>query len=168
MSDANTKQGVEFGWRIHGALDSWIGKVDTKASIALAIESAIFGFLVTLSDKNRVFASLTGARECGYRIGLGLVLVAALMALAAVLPQLNRRKSKRGWRDNTIYFGHLRRWDPGELAKTLGNSQSQKEQLARQIVAMSKIAWRKHAWLQASLILLVLGVGCLLAVAATA
>src|SRR3954454_8490903 len=41
--------GLDFAWRVHGALDAWTGKVDTKASITLAIESAVLGFVLTLS-----------------------------------------------------------------------------------------------------------------------
>jgi hypothetical protein len=156
------REGLDFGWRVHGALDAWTGKVDTKASIALALESAIFGFVVSRTDDGRQFDALSGVNECWFYGGLVLVLAAALFALAAVMPQLNRRQSRQQWRSNMIYFGHLRHWDPADLQKALVVDLPQEEQLARQLVAMSKIAWRKHAALQYSLWALLLGVSCLL------
>jgi hypothetical protein len=159
--------GIEFAWRVHGALDSWTGKVDTKASIALAIESAMFGFAVTLSRENGPFAGLHGRGQAGYYIGLGLILVAVFFALLVVVPQLNRRKSKKGWEGNMIYFGHLRHWDPDELCHALSKQRDDEGQLARQLVAMAKIAWRKHSLLQISLVVLVLAIVDLVAVAAT-
>lgn len=166
MSNRGTDQdGLEFAWRVHAALDSWTGKVDTKASIALAIESAVFGFVVTLSGKNGRLTSLNGSRLDWYRVGLGFLLFSILASLAVVLPQLNRWKSCRNWRGNMVYFGHLRHWDPKKLAKALVQDQPYEEQLARQLVAMSKIAWRKHSWLQWSLCSLVIGSACLLVTA---
>jgi hypothetical protein len=154
MSD---RDGSEFAWRVHDALDSWTAKVDTKASIALAIESAAFGFVVTLSAKEEVLASLHGWRHVLYAGGLGLMLFAVVLALSVVMPQLNRRRAAREWQDNMVYFGHLRHWDAAQLAERLGdaNAPEYEAQLARQLVAMSKIAWRKHAWLQWSLVSLV-------------
>jgi Family of unknown function (DUF5706) len=159
------RDGLDFAWRVHAALDSWTGKVDVKASIALAIESAVFGFVVTLSSKGERFAALAGSRLDWYRIGLGFLLFSVLASLAVVLPQLNRWKSRRDWRGNMIYFGHLRHWDAQKLAKALKQDLPYEEQLARQLVSMSKIAWRKHAWLQWSLISLVIGSACLIGVA---
>lgn len=67
------------------------------------------------------------------------------------MPQLGRRKARRNWSTNMIYFGHLRRWNPDALATELSSEPPTTTQLARQLVEMSKIAWRKHAWLQWSL-----------------
>jgi Family of unknown function (DUF5706) len=156
---------VEFGWRVHGLLGEWTGKVDSKASIVLAIESAGFAFVVTQTNKGRVFAGLDGWQLWGLRVALGCLILAVALSLLVVLPQLNRKQSKRDWKSNTIYFGHLRHWNPGDLAKAMMASTTQPDQLARQMVAMSKIAWRKHAWLQGSLALLALAVLVLLAVA---
>lgn len=160
-----TDKGLEFAWRVHAALDSWTGKVDTKASIALAIESAIFGFVVTLSKRGERFADLHAADLALYRIGVGFLLLSILLSLLVVMPQLNRRESRRIWRTNKIYFGHLRHWDPTELAKELRKPSATEQQLAQQLVTMSKIAWRKHARLQWSLAALVAGATSLLIVA---
>ncbi len=165
MSGKDSSGGLDFAWRVHGALDSWTGKVDTKASITVAIESAVFGFAVTLSRKGERFAHLTGASRTWYDIGLGLILFAVVMSLAVVFPQISRRASRTGWRDNMIFFGHLRRWNPEALARALREERLDEQQLARQLVQMSKIAWRKHAWLQWSIASLVLGAACLIGVA---
>ena len=84
------------------------------------------------------------------------VLAASIvLSLLVVLPQLGRLRAGREWRSNMIYFGHLRHWDPAELATALEGPTHSTDQLARQLVTMSKIAWRKHSWLQYSLLLLV-------------
>jgi hypothetical protein len=147
---------------VHSALDSWTGKVDTKASIALAIEGAALGYVISLSDKNRRFASLRGAESWYYGVGVALLLASLLCAALVVMPQLNRRRSRKEWRDNMIYFGHLRHWDADDLAQALSSARPDEKQLARQLVAMSRIAWRKHSRLQASVALLILASGCLL------
>jgi hypothetical protein len=78
------------------------------------------------------------------------------------MPQLNRREAKRDWRKGMIYFGHLRHWSPADLAKQLTRKQVYEEQLAAQLVAMSRIAWKKHARLQWSVGFLILGAAFLL------
>jgi Family of unknown function (DUF5706) len=159
-------EGTDFAWRVHDALDSWTGKVDTKSSIALGIEIAVFGFVVALSEKPGRFSALKGTDLTFFRVGLTLVMLSILLSLAVVFPQLHRIKSRRNWKTNMIYFGHLRRWSPADLAKALVAGPPEDEQLARQLVEMSKIAWRKHVWLQWSLISFAAGALCLL-VAAT-
>jgi hypothetical protein len=150
-ADRDPYGGLDFGWRVHGALDSWTGKVDTKASITLAIESATLGFVLTLSKKGERLADLDGLSSVSYHVGIGCLLAAVLFALLVVMPQLKRRQAKRDWRKGMIYFGHVRHWDPGELAGALKSEQVYEAQLATQLVAMSKIAWRKHALLQWSI-----------------
>jgi hypothetical protein len=72
------------------------------------------------------------------------------------MPQLRRRQSRRIWRTNTVYFGHLRHWDPDELAVHLRSAEIGENELARQLVTMSQIAWKKHSRPQISLMLLLL------------
>jgi hypothetical protein len=158
--DRDPRGGLDFGWRVHGALDSWTGKVDTKASITLAIESAVLGFVVTLSKDGERLARLTGASKTWYYAGLVALSAAVLSALRVVMPQLKRRRARREWRGNMIYFGHLRRWDSADLAVALRSKQVYEAQLAKQLVVMADIAWKKHARLQWSIGFLVLGAGC--------
>lgn len=161
----DSDDGLSFAWRVHDALDSWTGKVDTKASIALALESAVLGFVITLSEKGGHFATLHGSKLILYRVGFGLLIVSIITSLAVVFPQLARYKARRNWRSNMIFFGHLRHWNAKELAAALADDPPELEQVARQLVQMSRIAWRKHAWLQWSLFALAVGSGCLLTTA---
>lgn len=153
--------GLDFAWRVHGALDSWTGKVDTKASITLAIESAVLGFVVTLSKDGERLADLTGASKSLYHLGIVALSAAVFFALRVVMPQLRRRRAKREWTGNMIYFGHLRHWDPSDLAVALRSKRIYEVQLAKQLVVMADIAWRKHARLQWSIAFLVVGAFCL-------
>jgi hypothetical protein len=79
--ETDARGGLDFAWRVHGALDSWTGKVDTKASITLAIESAILGFVLSLSKKGERLAGLDGASHVAYHVGVACLLVAVLFAL---------------------------------------------------------------------------------------
>jgi len=159
----------EYGWRVHSALDAWTGKVDTKASIALAIESAVLGYVLNQTASGQGLADLDGLRQAGFYLGLGLLLAAVGCAVWVVFPRLRRRASSREeeWARNTIYFGHLRHWDPEKLEAKLAEGAPVTGQLARQLVKMAEIAWSKHVWLQASLVFLSLGVVCILTVSAT-
>jgi hypothetical protein len=158
-NDPKRTDGSEFAWRVHTAIDSWTGKVDTKASIALAIETAVLGFIISLSGDDGPLSSLHGTDLWLYRIGIVLIGFGILTALGVVAPQLGRFRAQREWQENMIYFGHLRHWDSNELAKELMKDAPRQQQLARQLVQMSRIAWRKHVWLQWSLALFVVGTG---------
>lgn len=161
-TDPEGGAGDEFAWNVHDALDSWTGKVDTKASITLAIEAAIAGFVITLSANRGRLSGLHGYHADLEHVGLGFLGASVLASLFVVLPQLSRRKARKNWSTNMIYFGHLRRWDPNKLARALSSGEvPTTDQLARQLVQMSKIAWRKHAWLQWSLGFLLLGAALL-------
>lgn len=72
---------------------------------------------------------------------------------AAVIPQLRRLKARKEWNENSIYFGHLRYWDPQELAKRLQSREElmSLDELARQQVTMASIAWGKHSFPQLSM-----------------
>ena len=144
----------DFAWKVHAALDAWTAKVDSKASIVLGLETASIGFIVALSAANKAFSQLRGTPLTAFRIGLSLLALGVLLAGATVFPQLSRRRSRRIWRDQVIYFGHLRHWKPADLEKRLGQmtESASLDQLANQLVEMSKIAWRKHAWLQYSML----------------
>jgi hypothetical protein len=163
MSD---RPGIEYAWRVHGALDAWTGKVDTKASISLAIESATVGFVLTLAKHGERLNDLHGLADVLAKVGLACLLVAIGFAVRVVMPQLDRKNSKDPvvWNKNTIYFGHLRHWEVDDLTRKLAHHTDEERQLARQLKIMSEIAWKKHARLQWSLWFL-LGGGMLLGLA---
>ncbi len=104
----------------------------------------------------------------------GLHLAAAITALAAltaavgcglwvVFPRLEHARTAQAASSGLIYFGHLRNRDAGDIAQALGNLTPEEErlQLARQLRVTGNVAWRKHAWLQASIVLFAIGVALL-------
>jgi len=164
-NDARTNDeatGIEFGWQVHDALDTWTGRADTKASIVLTLEIATLGFVVALTGGKQLFATLSGWRERAFQVGLGLLVFGIVAAIGVVMPQLARRKARKQPRDGLIYFGHLRHATPSKLERTLTRLSPGdiRAALAEQLVIMSQIAWRKHSWLQVSI-----GAGLLAAVA---
>src|SRR3712207_62647 len=106
---------VDTAWRIHGAIADWTGKVDTKASFVLTIESALL-----------------------------------------VKPRVRRRDMADEWRDNFVFFGHRQSWRPEDLEAALAE-RSVLPVLTRQLVNMSKIAWRKHLLVEVSMLCAVVG-----------
>jgi hypothetical protein len=152
--EPDTSIGTDTAWKVHEALSSWTGRVDSKASIVLTLEVAALGFVIALTDGTKLFGDLTGWRDGAFKSGLVLLGLGILAALAVVCPQLSRRQASREWKEGLIYFGHLRRWDPEDLQQRLGSLRDADVQasLAVQLVTMSKIAWRKHTLLQASVL----------------
>jgi hypothetical protein len=110
---------AEFAWRTHSAIIDWTAKVDAKASIVLALESAIAAVMITFSGKDRPLSALRGWPLGTYRLGILFLAIGIALAGLVVLPYLDRRNAKAHWRTEVIYFGHLRRWQPGELADYL-------------------------------------------------
>ena len=146
---------LERACKVHEALDGWTTKVDTKGSIVLALETALLAGLLNLTGPHGALADLTGRAVTLFRVGVGLLTTAVVLSGAAVIPQLRRWASRREWQSNTIYFGHLRHWEPDDLAEQLGASSaaSTLNELAQQHVRMARIAWRKHSYLQLSMLL---------------
>lgn len=158
MKRKDTEAGIEFAWRVHDGLSDWTARVDTKASIALAIEAASLGFVITLVSKDGLLAHVSGWGTWTLGIGIGAAVLGVLVAIFVVFPQLRARKSKREYESSVIYFGHLRHWEPKKLEKALTGEHAGLGSLSRQLVALSRIVWRKHVWLQWSLALYVIAV----------
>jgi hypothetical protein len=135
-------------------LESWNTKVDQKAAIVLTLQSASMALIVTLSADGRTLSDLSGGSLLLFRFGAVLLVLATLMSGVVVMPQLASKRAVSIWRDNTIYFGHLKNWDPSDLAKRLESMQPGEfvEQLSRQHVVLSQILWRKHRLLQISMV----------------
>jgi hypothetical protein len=148
---------VETAWRIHAALCDWTGKVDTKASFALTIESAVLGGVAALSVSGHRFNHLKGFwTQATFWAGVAALGLAALASISVVMPRTRRRHLDNEWRHNFIYFGHLKEWSPAELADYM-RKEDPLLTLSRQLVNMSKIAWAKHARVRQSLLLATLG-----------
>lgn len=153
----------DYSRSVNEALHDWTAKVDTKASVVLTLETAAFGAVLAFSSDKRPLAHLHGFLLDSYRLGILFLIGAILCAGAAVFPQLNRREARRNWRRNYVYFGHLRRWRPEDLIVAVQNDGGEGIHLvmSTEIVALSKIVWRKHSVLQWSMSLALLGGVCI-------
>lgn len=153
-------QGFENAWRLHEAQMDWTGKVDAKAAFALTVQAALLGAVVVL---------LPDMNTCIEYVLLGasvlLVSAGAVCAAQVVAPRLRSKNIPQESGSNFIYFGHARAWKPENLAREL-KSTDLTEQLARQVVVMADIAWKKHRRVAWSIWLGVVGGAFLLAAAA--
>lgn len=148
---------IDAAWRIHGAILDWTGKVDAKANFCLAAESALLVIVVNLSAQGRGLANLENpVLRVGLVLGAALVACGILCAATVVIPRLRRRNVDGEVEENFIYFGHARQWAPEQLAARLDEG-NLLPVISRQIVTMSKIAWRKHVMVQYSLTLALIG-----------
>lgn len=147
--------GSAFAWRVHDAIETWIGKVDAKASIILALQSAYLAGLIAMTDDGRRLDGLTGWSSCARNAAVVTLMFALASSAAAVFPQLRGRKAKREATTGFVYFGHLRLREPKDVAAALRSLSEEKrlDVLSRQMVRTSEISWRKHRWLQVSMLL---------------
>ena len=149
---------VETAWRIHAANADWTGKVDSKASFALAIESAIVAGVVALASDQRRLSELDGFWTRAFFTVGAVALIAALLCVVRVVRHRLRSKSVKGEApENFIYFGHAQHWAADDLAAAL-KEYDMLEMLSRQIIDISRIAWMKHRMLQLSMTLTTTGV----------
>ncbi|CAG7637547.1 DUF5706 domain-containing protein [Rhodococcus opacus] len=148
---------VDTAWKIHSALTDWTGKVDTKASFALTIESALLVGVITLSSKDRVFEHLSGWAVFWYVLGNVLLVLGVVCAAWVVRPRLRSSNLAPESQSNFIYFGHLRESTPETVQDHLENTPILPV-LSKQLVEMSKIAWTKHRLVQVSMTLAPFGV----------
>lgn len=151
------KAALETAWKIHAAIVDWTGKVDTKAAFAFALESAGIGLVINLTARDRIFAALTGPLQnfTYYAGGLALVLAAAC-AMWVVIPRLRMWHVAKEWPDNFIYFGHVQFWEADKLAQKIRDTELLPV-LTKQMIGMSKIAWRKHLLVKLSMIFASIG-----------
>jgi len=152
---------LDTAWKIHAAQVDWTGKVDAKASFALTISAAALATTVALSADGRTFSRLSERWEqLAYWSGVALVLAGALCALVVVVPRLRLRNVASEAATNYIYFGHLRLWTAERLVEELTEGDALPV-VARQSVIMAMIAWRKHRWVQRSMVCAGSGIGLL-------
>lgn len=148
---AKDSAAIEQAWKIHQAQADWTGKVDAKASFAFAIESAAIATTVALSGESRLFSDRSaGMIDVLYWVGLLALLAGAFFAVAVVIPRLKSDGALKASRSNYIYFGHVRHWEPHDLAEAL-NTRDILPVITQQIVVMGDIAWQKHRWVQVSM-----------------
>lgn len=154
----SSPESVDTAWRIHEALGEWTARVDAKASFALTLESAVLAGIVALSEDGRLFGDLHGwwTRALLWT-GAVLILAGAVLAILVVAPRLRPRSTLAQEADKSfVYFGHLQFWKPDDLEAAL-QQRDILTVLSHQLVNMSKIAWRKHRFVQLSFLLAATG-----------
>ncbi|WP_051837041.1 Pycsar system effector family protein [Streptomyces sp. NRRL WC-3742] len=158
--------GLDTAWRIHSSLSEWIGRVDVKASFALSLETAALVAIAGVAQTTPPPGTHSAGRQTVTAVCLWfsavLVATALVFAIAAVAPRIgprgdtdDRRNDDR--RNDVIYFGHLRHWSADELTEAL-SEQDLLPALSRQLVVLSRIAWKKHVRVRCSLVLGGIGV----------
>ena len=166
-SEANTDAEAEArAWEVYRSHADWIGKVDTKASILLALQGVLLGVVISLTDTGKPFACLRDWWDWVLFVGgIAVLLVAAVMSVLVIAPRVRVRRHQpdRKAMEDYTYFGHSRWWDPQPLAAELRKPAL--GILARQIRILGQVAWRKHLWAMWS-VWLTVGSGVLFAVLA--
>jgi hypothetical protein len=104
-SDDSKKEAIDTAWRIHAALVDWTGKVDTKASFTLTIESAVIGAIIVLSGAEH---RLYGLQVALYWVGVCALGCAVLAAASVVVPRVRRSAVANEAAVNYIYFDPLK------------------------------------------------------------
>ncbi|WP_405743442.1 DUF5706 domain-containing protein [Streptomyces sp. NBC_01525] len=153
---------LETAWKIQAALVDWTGKADTKASIALSVQSTVLALVGVLATSGHGTGVRSVPSQVLLWVGGGILLVGAVLAAAAVAPNLRLERRGPDPDDDYLYFGHLRHFEPEALEAAL-RSGTALSALSRQIVVMSEIAWTKHRRVQLSFVLAVMGCSVLAA-----
>jgi hypothetical protein len=114
------------------------------------IETALVGLAFSQSASPGRFSNLIGANLAWSRAGYFFLIVSIIASLSVVLPHLGRKR-KLSKAPTMIYFGHIVKLEEGQVLEALSNGIDELAQLAIQMEALSKIAWRKHFMLRCSI-----------------
>ncbi|MDF3290722.1 Pycsar system effector family protein [Streptomyces silvisoli] len=163
--DDGVTNGVDTAWHLYASLSDWTGKIDSKASFALTLESAALAGVAALAGSGHRFGRLSGFWAVGgFWLGVFLLGLAAALAVAVVIPRSEGEPAPSS--DDFVFYGHLRYWSPEKLATRLADADLLPV-LSRELVIMSRIAWTKHRRVQQSLLLAVAGAFVLAVVGVT-
>lgn len=153
----SNEEAVKTAWQIHGALTEVTGRVDSKASFALTIESAALGAIVALSGTGTALGRTSGGLPAtAFWLGVAVLALAAVAAVSVVVPRGEGKRPSDP--PNYVYYGQLRHWTPDRLADELRDTDLLPV-LSRQLVEMSRIIWVKDRRVRQSLLLAVVGCG---------
>jgi hypothetical protein len=148
---------VSNAWNIHSALADWTGKVDSKASFALGLETALFAGLIALTGPGWRLDTLNGlGSQITFWTAAVLLVVAILLSAWVVIPSLRGRKMDNEAPNYFVFFGHLKSWKEADVVDALEHRPILPV-LAHSLVIMSDIAWKKHRRVQLSMAAAVLG-----------
>lgn len=135
---------LENAWRIHDAQLDWTSKADTKAAFAFGIDSAVIATVSVLASTGKLFSHFGSWWMIALFIGAGACLIAGIVfATIGVAPRLKSTSAKELSKENFIYFGHARHWNPRKLENALRDDDLL-SQLTNNIVVAADISWRKH------------------------
>jgi pycsar effector protein len=157
---APDRTGIELGWRAHNAVQGWTASVDSKASIVVVVETAVAGAATSALITNRgELHNAVGLHLACAIAAVALLILAVICALLVVFPRLERSRTRRLAAEGLIYFGHLRERGIDDIAQALAEltPEQERRQLASQLCITGAVAWRKHSWLQRSLVCFALG-----------
>jgi hypothetical protein len=128
--------------------------------IETAVAAAALRALIT--DKGPLHDA-TGLRLATSIVAVTVLVLAVACAVLVILPRLDRINAN-GQTAGLVYFGHLRHRSAENIARALGDltPDEERRQLAAQLHVTSKVAWRKHDWLQRSLALFPVGAALLI------
>jgi hypothetical protein len=151
-------------------VQGWTASVDIKASIVLVVETAVAGAATQalITSKGELHQAIGLHLACAI-VAVALLVLSVGCALWVVFPRLERSRTSRLAAKGLVYFGHLRERGADDIAQALADltPEQERRQLAAQLCITGAVAWRKHSWLQRSLVLFALG-AALLVVAYTA
>jgi len=153
-------RGIEFGWKVHNAQEAWTARVDSKAALFLATQTAVLVATAAAFATDKSLGALDGHNRTAAIIGALISMLAVIVAGSAVIPMLGRSKTHKAVHDqHLIYFGHLRhRTHAGVKSDLAALTHDQElDQLGLQIIALSSRNWSKHQRLQIAMILGALG-----------
>lgn len=146
--------GNQFGWEAHVAVQEWTASVDVKSSIVVVVEAAVAGAAgKAVVSKTGELHGATGLHLATAIAATSSLVLAVALAIWVVFPRLTHRRTAQAVPDGLIFFGHLRARTPEDIERALASmtAADERRQLARQLHVISEVAWRKHAYLQASL-----------------
>lgn len=161
-------------------VNDWLKFAETKNTAAVGISSTALGVIVTFLVAGPSVPEIAGA---GLTLGALTLMVSLMLAVASFLPSTNVETLLLGQRaqpapgDNLLFYGHLARYEPGVLARTIAESYFQRVgddavptkfalDVAGQVVINARITVRKLELFKYSLLLF--GFGVLVAAAAMA
>lgn len=144
------------------SMHNWVERADLKASILIAaIAGALIAVLNEINDSMGWIDRNPSPRivvEALFLASAASLLVAGFMAGASLYPHLGpRAEGEDGGLSlgDLVYFGRLRSLPPEEIASALRESVDREtltDHFANQIAMNAGIAWRKHRWLQRSMV----------------
>jgi hypothetical protein len=150
----------------------WLKFAEAKNTGVVGLSSTGLGLIVTFLVAGPSIPTLAGV---GLGIGAVALMVSLMLAVASFLPSTNLEKhlvgarDKPGAGDNLLFYAHLARYEPRDLARAIAGQYFEYESegfapsklaidLAGQVVSNSRITVRKLALFKYALFLFGIGV----------